>query len=182
MKAFLTQYLPSHIMRTPWGKFYKRKLIGAIRFDEKMKVGEDTVFVHRYLLECESIAVVYNMTYCYFDNDNNVSVKYAMSPQDGLRHLKKVIAQYRQLKIKIPQFELFVFRFYLSLCQVQMEGKSRLWYGNNFMTKLIVSFREEISKKDFLKYMLMRIPWCYNWLMREFYKNSFENKAKIDEK
>ena len=44
-RGFLEHNLLWHIMRTPWGKFFKRDLIALIRFDEGMKVGEDTVFV-----------------------------------------------------------------------------------------------------------------------------------------
>lgn len=176
MQEFLTQYLLFHIMRTPWGKFFRKNLIGSNRFDEDMKLGEDTVFVHKYILGCNSIAVVSNMTYYYFDNDENVRIKYAMSPKDSLDHLKKIIKQYQQLNAKNPKFELFMFRFYLSLCLNQMKDNSNLWFGDNFITKLLISFRTEISKKDFLKYILMRIPWCYNWLMRDCYSKKNTNK------
>lgn len=168
-RGFLEHNLLWHIMRTPWGKFFKRDLIASIRFDEGMKVGEDTVFVHDYLLHCTNIAVVDSTTYYYFDSDDHVNVKYSMSPQESLDHLKKIIEHYRKLNVKSPQFEFFEFRFFLSLCQDLMERKSRLWYGDNFITYLICSFRKVMGKKDFLKLILMRIPWFYNWKMKDYY-------------
>ena len=170
-QSFLAHNLVCHIMRTPWGKFFKRNLIGKIRYDERMKVGEDTVFVHNYLLHCKSIAVVDNITYYYFDSDDNVSIKYSMSPQESLDHLKIIIEHYRKLNVKSPQFEFFEFQFFLSLCQDLMEGKSKLWFGDNFITKLIFSFRKVMGKKDFLKLILMRIPWFYNLKMQDYYSN-----------
>lgn len=168
-RDFLEHNLLWHIMRTPWGKFFKRDLIASIRFDEGMKVGEDTVFVHDYLLHCTNIAVVDSTTYYYFDSDDNVNVKYSMSPQESLDHLKKIIEHYRKLNVKSPQFEFFEFRFFLSLCQDLMEEKSKLWYGDNFIANLIFSFRKVMGKKDFLKLILMRIPWFYNWKMKDYY-------------
>lgn len=50
-----------------------------------------------------------------------------------------------------------------------MEEKSKLWYGDNFITNLIFSFRKVMGKKDFLKLILMRIPWFYNWKMKDYY-------------
>ena len=37
------------IFRVPWSKLYRKKLIGNLRFDEKIKCGEDTLFVVNYL-------------------------------------------------------------------------------------------------------------------------------------
>ena len=170
-REFLEHNLLWHIMRTPWGKFFKRDLITEIRFDDGMKIGEDTVFVHDYLLHCKSIAVVDNITYYYFDSEDNVSIKYSMSPLESLDHLKKIIEHYRKLNVKSPQFEFFEFRFFLSLCQDLMEGKSKLWFGDNFITNLIFSFRKVMGKKDFLKLILMKIPWLYNLKMQDYYSN-----------
>lgn len=174
-QSFLAHNLACHIMRTPWGKFFKRNLIGKIRYDERMKVGEDTVFVHNYLLHCKSISVIDNMTYYYFDNDDYVIEKYSMSPQDSLKHLKNIIKHYRKLNVKSPLFELFVFRFFLSLCQNLIDGKPKIWYGDNFITSLIFSFRKEISIKELIKLLLMRFPLFYNWKMR-----TYSYKAKAD--
>lgn len=52
-----------------------------------------------------------------------------------------------------------------------MEGKSKLWFGDNFITNLIFSFRKVMGKKDFLKLILMRIPWFYNLKMQDYYSN-----------
>ena len=173
-QSFLAHNLVCHIMRTPWGKFFKRNLIGKIRYDERMKVGEDTVFVHNYLLHCKSIAVVDNITYYYFDSDDNVSIKYSMSPQESLDHLKIIIEHFRKLNVKSPLFDLFVFRFFLSLCQNLIDGKPKIWYGDNFITSLIFSFRKQISIKELIKLLLMRFPLFYNWKMRAY---SYRTKA-----
>lgn len=93
INGFLSQHILFHIMMTPWGKFFKRDIIGDLKFDEKQKIGEDVIFVHQYLLNCTSISVVNDSTYCY-NNTENPGIKYGMEPEQSLIHLKNIISNY----------------------------------------------------------------------------------------
>lgn len=76
---FLSQYVTDSILRTPWTKFYKRSLIGNLRFLTDMKIGEDAWFVFKYLAKCKSFAVVPQGEYMVRLAEDPDEVKYAIS-------------------------------------------------------------------------------------------------------
>ena len=157
VKKFLSQYLVAHILRTPWGKLFRRSLIGADRFDKTMRIGEDTVFVQRYLLACNSISIEDKALYLYFDEQEK-SVKYGMSIEDALYHLNRIIDQYHKLNVKCLHFEKCIFDFMYPLCVNDLHGKPDRWFGNKTVSGLVFSFRSLLTKKRFLKYQLLRLP------------------------
>lgn len=65
--SFLQKNLSSFILRVPWAKLFKRKMIEKfnIRFDEHLYFGEDTIFIQTYLLHVESIICVKDTYYMY---------------------------------------------------------------------------------------------------------------------
>lgn len=162
VRIFLAKHLLYHIMLTPWGKLYKRNLIANIRFDKSLRIGEDVVFVHQYLLECSSICVVEGATYYYNDEDENFCNKYRLEPQESLNHLIKIINQYRKLEIYNPQFEAFELNLFFSLCKENMKGNSKIWFNNSFICQLIESCKSKLSLKVYLKYQLFKVPWFYD--------------------
>lgn len=54
-----------------WDKLYIREKIGDIRFNPKLKVGEDDVFVFEYLLRCENVSVLDHPLYNYLIRENS---------------------------------------------------------------------------------------------------------------
>lgn len=52
---------------TPWCKLFKVTIIkeNNIRFDEKIKLAEDTLFCYDYLLHCRSVAIIPRSLYIY---------------------------------------------------------------------------------------------------------------------
>lgn len=55
-----------------WDKLYNKEKIGDIRFDSKLKIGEDNLFVFEYLLKCESVIVLDCPLYNYLIRENSV--------------------------------------------------------------------------------------------------------------
>ena len=159
MRLFLSEHLVNHIMRTLWGKLYRRAKTAGVRFDSSLRIGEDTVFVERYLLGCKSISVVAAPVYYYFTGEKK-NVKYSMSPEDGIYHLKKIVGQYRELNVKCLRFEEFIFGFMLSLCVDNMEDNT--WFRDKFIVGLIKSFRALLPKRIYWKYQLMRLPLFFH--------------------
>lgn len=64
----LTTYYANHFFNVVWLKFYKRNLIGKKRFLEKMKIGEDAIFL---LLVLPQSKGVYISKYGYYFHDYN---------------------------------------------------------------------------------------------------------------
>lgn len=54
-----------------WDKLYNKEKIGDIRFDSKLKIGEDNLFVFEYLLKCESVIVLDCPLYNYLIRENS---------------------------------------------------------------------------------------------------------------
>ncbi len=165
VRAFLAKHLNALIMRTPWGKFFRRELIGDSRFDKTLRIGEDTAFVHQYLLGCKSIMVVDSTVYNYFIGEPQ-SAKYNMSPEDALYHIKRILNQYRKLNVKCLNFENFIFGFMLSLCKDNM--KDNIWFRDEFMVALIKSFRPVLPVRIYWKYQLMRLPLFFRIFIKRY--------------
>lgn len=53
------------LMRVPWAKFCKRRLLQDLRFDQTLRLGEDTVFFHQYYKRCSSVLVDERPCYLY---------------------------------------------------------------------------------------------------------------------
>ena len=66
---FLDSYLDKLLLRTPWGKLFRRSIIEGnhIRFNKDIRFGEDTLVVYEYLCHCCIIASVSYLGYNYLD-------------------------------------------------------------------------------------------------------------------
>lgn len=91
LKDFINQYISYNLLRGPVAKFYKRSIIGDLRFLEDMKVGEDTYFVWLYLSKIKTYKILYSS---YYNITTNVAsdIKYQSSTNysiASLQHLQK---------------------------------------------------------------------------------------------
>lgn len=56
-----------------WGKLYRLNIIGNIRFDDKIKFAEDTLFNYSVLINCNKFSIIEKNMYYYFDTENSLS-------------------------------------------------------------------------------------------------------------
>lgn len=84
---FISQFVTDSLLRCPWAKFYKRSLIGDLRFLTDMKIGEDAWFVFNYLAKCKSFAVLPKGEYMVRLAEEPDEVKYAISVDYAVRSL-----------------------------------------------------------------------------------------------
>lgn len=54
-----------------WGKFYKKKLIGDLRFDSDIAIGEDLLFLIKVISKCETYFISDKGCYYYFFNQSS---------------------------------------------------------------------------------------------------------------
>lgn len=66
--TFVVNHIKDCPVRSPWCKLYQRAVIESqhLRFDSSMHIGEDTLFVIRYLKACQTIITVPGCDYHYF--------------------------------------------------------------------------------------------------------------------
>lgn len=61
--AFTTHELNWHT--GPWSKLFKAGLCSELKFTEGMPIGEDLVFLYKYMLKCHNIVFSNDTDYCY---------------------------------------------------------------------------------------------------------------------
>lgn len=87
-------FLLPHLMSTPWGKLYRMGVIRnySLRFDERMRIGEDTCFVNAYLCHAKNMVFVEYTEYKYLFNPvSGLGRKYKMTTSDFLYHYTSII-------------------------------------------------------------------------------------------
>lgn len=168
LRAFLEKYMVFNVMRTPWAKLFRRRLIADIRFDKTLKCGEDTAFVQQYFARCRSLSVIGNAIYYYYENErDDKSQKYGMTVEEAVYHLKRILQYYSELDIKSLQFEKFLLEYFYSLCKGKMRFNSNKWFGDKTIVELIASLKNVVIRRRYLRLQLMRIPLLYNlWFYR----------------
>ena len=57
---------PDYKGRGPVAKLYRKAAIGALRFEEGVSIGEDTLFNYRFIERCGAIAIVDKVWYWYY--------------------------------------------------------------------------------------------------------------------
>ena len=67
MTSGMEKILNSHSMFVPWAKLFRKNILDAhqLRFDEKLRLSEDTTFVYEYLCHCDSLEFVEAHPYHY---------------------------------------------------------------------------------------------------------------------
>lgn len=130
----VARYGNDTILRGPCVKWFRRDLIGNIRFPEDMKVGEDTCFVWQYLSRCKTYAVLPQST-CYVRMSAMTSEqKYGMRVDYAVQSLTRLKAAFEpmaaHLGVKRTLFFSFIGYFKLVSSDEWRQNRS-LWYGNH---------------------------------------------------
>lgn len=93
----LSNLIANYPIGVPWGKMFRMDILKKynIKFDEKLFVGEDHVFVQQYLMYCQTLQFIpyvgYN--YCYVSNTS----KYLFTETQVKDFLEKVVGTYTLL-------------------------------------------------------------------------------------
>lgn len=153
LQYFYEHFLQSLQMRTPWAKFYKRELIGDLRFNESFIIGEDTLFVLSYLSKVHRMAITNAVQYLYTPNTDFVYSKYALCVNIATDICSRIFGAYMKLKIRNNSFESFIYKFFFELCKND-EKHLYKWYFNLNVFRLHLRVSEQYDwryKYSFLK-------------------------------
>ena len=119
-------FLLPHLMSTPWGKLYRMGVIRnySLRFDERMRIGEDTCFVNAYLCHAKNMVFVEYTEYKYLFNPvSGLGRKYKMSTSDFLYHYTSIVNSMEKasaslktsLQSSIDKEKKFFFNLYIEI-------------------------------------------------------------------
>lgn len=134
LSNIVAKYGSNSMLRTPWAKFYRRDLIGNIRFPEDMKVGEDTCFVWQYLSRCQTYAVLPQSTYYVRLSAMSSEQKYGMKVDYAVQSLTRLKAAFEPMAAHLGVRRSLFFSFigYFKLVSSEEWKRNRaLWYGNH---------------------------------------------------
>ena len=130
---FLSQYLTDSLLRGPVFKFYKRSLIGDLRFLTDMKIGEDAWFVFNYLAKCKSFAVLPKGEYMVRLAEEPDEVKYAVTVDYAVRSLQYLKDAYDGL-VQTHHISRGIFLSYIGyfkrISQADWQQDKAKWYDN----------------------------------------------------
>lgn len=130
---FISRYVTDTLLRGPVFKFYKRSLIGNLRFPSDMKIGEDAWFVFNYLAKCSSFAVLPKGEYMVRLAEEPDEVKYAISVDYAVRSLQYLKDAYDGL-VKAHHIDKGIFLSYIGyfkrISQADWQQDRAKWYDN----------------------------------------------------
>ena len=110
---FMRDNLHTDFFRTACGFFFKNSIIHSedIKFEDRFKLGEDTLFVLDYFKFARSIQILDTSCYIY-DRQDDWGKKYALSWETVQNYLNAFWQRYDALRIDAPKLVSFVFAFF----------------------------------------------------------------------
>ena len=130
---FISQNVTDSLLRGPVFKFYKRSLIGDLRFLTDMKIGEDAWFVFNYLAKCKSFAVLPKGKYMVRLAEEPDEVKYAVTVDYAVRSLQYLKDAYDGL-VQTHHISKGIFLSYIGyfkrISQADWQQDNAKWYDN----------------------------------------------------
>ena len=107
LHPFLEEELGQFIFRVPWSKLYRKDLIGNLRFNEKIKCGEDTLFVINYLKNIRNCNIQGKPLYIFNQDSTLFHIKYQQPINSSIYALSMIYSAYEALNIKCLMFGKF---------------------------------------------------------------------------
>lgn len=98
---FLNEYFDKTYVRAPWAKVFRRDIINEIRFDERIKWGEDYLFLLEILKRSQSVILVPEAAY-HYDEPDEIG-KYKFTTEDyciGLLKVEKLLKEFDLVSFK----------------------------------------------------------------------------------
>lgn len=111
---FMEENVHKDIMRMVASKFLKREVIEkhSIRFNNEIKLGEDTLFMLEYYSHINSLAVSNSSYYIYYRTYNWSSAKYKLDYNEFRLFFQEFYKVYTSLPFKSYKLYQFLLRFF----------------------------------------------------------------------
>ena len=158
LKRFYSLNLHTAILRTPWGKFFRKELIGNLRFNESIRVGEDTLFVIDYSIRVCSCKILDKVSYAYREYGVSFFSKYNLSVEEAIYTLTLLFDTYKKLDVYSVLFEKWIFLDYRLMCRESLNKRPSLWYDNAEVKRLYERIKKDLGWTFRIKYRLLSIP------------------------
>ena len=126
-------------MRGPCEIFYKKKIIGNIRFHEDMRIGEDACFVFTYFAKCKTLKTLHESDYIVRVPTGDYVKKYALTIEEVNTHITHLHEAFEDLHkaFSIDKSKFFEYiQFYKRISISDWKKKPTLWYLNKTIRQM----------------------------------------------
>lgn len=148
---FINSFFSDTILRSPWAKFYKKELLGDLRFVGEMKIGEDAYFVLKYLSKCKNYGVLKDAEYIMNVGDELHKVKYNISIDYAAKSLSYMRDAFNDVVVT-KRVKKGLFLSYINYYRYLSEGSlgfSRFsWYNNPIIKDVYKYVWPDLSLKQ----------------------------------
>ena len=131
---FIKEYISLFVLDGPCAKFFRRDVIGSIRFPEGQRLGEDNVFMLTFIKVCRTIDTITGYYYVIDDHYSNSYNKYLMSAKEASSCFANIMNAYTSLAVKVPSFEKRIYSIFYNT--IKTNDSKRYWYSN----ECVISF------------------------------------------
>lgn len=170
LKEYLYGDMDVHIVN----KLFKREVINEHRFDTKIRIAEDRLFLFECLLESKKLFFMKDCFYHYFQNQYSVmNQTFSEKNLDNIVVGRKIIKIIKQMYPDLTPFAKSMYmsmecRLYGEIYDAKMKEKYKNIYiilKRDIKTYNILKNRKYASKKHMIAFVLARIsPSLYNFL------------------
>ena len=139
--SFFITYCFSYsiLLRGPVFKFYKRDIIGDLRFLTDMVIGEDANFVFKYMAKCKSFKLLDEGAYMIRKNEKPYEIRYSMdvkSAANSLNHLYDAFSSLNAVHRINPSLFLPYLSFFKLLSKEDWCQHPQKWYKDPIVKRL----------------------------------------------
>lgn len=135
---FIKKYISLFVLDGPCAKFFRRNVIGNIRFPEGQRLGEDNVFMLTFVKVCRTIDTVTGCYYVIDDHYSNSNNKYLMSAKDASSYFANIMNAYDTLSVDVPSFEKRIYSIFFST--IKSNESKKYWYLNTSVRKFLRNY------------------------------------------
>ena len=160
LKLFRSTVNSSQILWYPWNKLYKKEIIDKhkIRFSEKIKIGEDTIFNLNYLFYCNNIYLLKHKLYNYIDNDTSLTQTktyrgFLLNNMEN-HYSERVKIHNRSIQIQGEEYDRDIAKYYIEHIFLWLLNNAKK--SENYLIELTRIRESIIYNKIFKNYK-------YNW-------------------
>lgn len=132
---FIKKYISLFVLDGPCAKFFRRDVIGNIRFPEGQTLGEDNVFMLTFIKRCRTIDTITGCYYVIDDHYSNSNNKYLMSAKDASSYFDNIMTSYTALAVTVPSFEKRIYSILFST--IKPNESKKCWYSNSSVRKFL---------------------------------------------
>lgn len=158
IRNFLNNNIHKDIIRCPWGKFYNREIIKKhkILFNEKFKIGEDTLFVLNYLYYCDTIDIIATSFYIYRTCTN--TSKYKQTIDKTLEYIDHFWSIYSKLSCDNKQILSLLYGYYYNLTlNIDKPNILKKWISHKSIIEILNRLYYSHGIKNRLIYYKLKI-------------------------